>query len=118
MKILDQEIDFSFADADCLEKYEKEYPKTAEKLDEMKTKATGDKDNSQIIRDFCKIIADFFDNVLGEGTSQKLFKGKANYKLCLQAFKALVEEKKAEDKEDNDFMEYMDQYSTENVKGN
>lgn len=116
MKILDQEIDFSFADADCLEKYETEYPKTVEKLDAIKTKS--DKLDSQVIREFCQIIAEFLDNVLGEGTSQKLFKGKSNYKLCLSAFKALVEEKRAEDREDNEFLEYMNQYSTDNVKGN
>ena len=116
MKILNQEIDFSFADADCLERYEKEYPETVKKLDELKT--TGIKVDSQIIREFCNIIAEFFDKVLGEGTAQKLFNGKSNYKLCLSAFKALVEEKKAEEQEDNDFLEYMEQYSTENVKGN
>ena len=42
--------------------------------------------NAEGIRETCGIVKDFFDEVFGEGTSEKLFKGKDNLLVCMDAF--------------------------------
>ena len=83
MKVLNVELNFDFADADDLERFEKEYPETEKRLQEIKW------DNakaSETIRSFCKVIFEFFDKLFGEGTAEKVFKG--TWKIIL-----LIEQK-------------------------
>ncbi len=90
MKIRDIEVNFNFLDADDIEKFEKEAKKVQE---ESNKKSTQEMTYSEAIREECKIIDNFFDNVLGEGTSQKIFKGKANLEEHIKAFEDIVKEK-------------------------
>lgn len=43
-------------------------------------------DNVDDIREMCGIVKDFFDEVFGGGTAEKLFKGKNNLAICMDAF--------------------------------
>lgn len=113
MKILGIEVDFDFADADCLEKFEEQYPKTQKELEEIKYE---DDKASKTIRNFCNVIFKFFNEIFGEGTSEKLFKGKSNYQLCLKAFKEIADEKDKQDKAVEDEMDYLSNYSADRVK--
>ena len=91
MKILDKEIDFDFFDAEQMERYEKESEiaqKELNSIDINKMKM------SEIINKTCSIIENCFDNVFGEGVSNKIFEGKKNFRLCVKAFKDLVKAKK------------------------
>ena len=93
IKVRGIEIEFDVTDADMLEKYEKG-------LEAVKQKATlspleGEK-FSESIRRACQIVFDFFDLLCGEGTAQKIFKGKCSFNECLDAFEELVAQVQAE----------------------
>ena len=103
MKILDEEIEFDFLDGDDLEKLENAVAKTQKFIDNLDTKNTS---TSKLIKDTCIAINKCFDNSFGEGTSERIFKGKYNIKICLRAFKELIEEK---NKQENSFSEEMEE---------
>lgn len=113
MKILGIELDFDFADADDLEKYEKAFPTTVKELENVKW---NEENASSSVRKFCDAIFKFFDEIFGDGTSQKMFNGKKNYQKCLNAFKEIVDIKNAQDKEINTSLEYLEKYSPDRVK--
>lgn len=81
------ELDFDIMDADTAEKYE----------DALKI-ATSIQNNVQgmnpgeSIRYQCNCIFDIFNTLFGPGTDKKLFGDKANLRICLEAFEALVTE--------------------------
>lgn len=113
IKIFDTEIDFDFADADCIEKIEEQYPITQKELNEIDFNT---EKKSESIRAFCRAIFNFFDKVFGEGTSEKVFKGKYNYQKCLQSFKYVIDEKNKQDNEIDEEIKYLDQYSPDRIK--
>lgn len=74
-----------FTDADTLERIDKECEevyKRAEILRKEKEKLS----LAEGIRQECKIVKDFFDNVFGEGTSKKIFGDKNSLTECLNAY--------------------------------
>lgn len=91
MKILDKEIDFDIELAENVEKLQKADKQYSEKI----------KDSNSIIEQ-CNIYKEFFDNTIGEGTSQLLFEGKNNYMKIIKAYNELIDniEQKL-----NDFLE-------------
>ncbi|MBD5504593.1 MAG: AP endonuclease [Lachnospiraceae bacterium] len=84
MNILGVELEFDFFDADQLEAYERENQKVADDIKEP-TQYEG-KSNADCLRIQCRIVDNFFDNLFGAGTSQKLFNGKANLRDHMEAF--------------------------------
>ena len=90
MKLKDIEVDFDFLDADDVERFEKEAKRVKEAC-EMKNKE--EMSYSEVIREECNIIDTFFDNVFGEGTSEKLFNGKKNLNEHIKAFEDIVNKK-------------------------
>lgn len=116
MKILDEEIEFDFLDAEDVERLEKAIDNTKKELEKIDDR----KSLSQLIRETCEIINKCFDDLFGNGISNKLFKGKYNMKLCLQAFRELVEEKERQEKEfDNEidsFSKYLPNRKTRRKK--
>lgn len=90
MKLKDIEVDFSFTDADDLERFENEAKKVKEKAESYNKK---EMNISDAIRAECKIIEEFFDGVFGEKTSEKLFKGKKDLKEHMDIFTDIVNEK-------------------------
>ena len=104
MKIRNIEVEFDFLDADDMEKFEDEARKVIEKCNlKEKEKLT----YAQMIREECKVINEFFDNVFGEGTSKKLFGNKDNLREHTDAFKEIVDEK---EKQQNSFVSSLDRY--------
>lgn len=65
-------FEFDLTDADDCERYEN----ALEKLRKAENNVKKDGRESEFIRAFCKMLADFFDAVLGEGASAKIFEGK------------------------------------------
>ena len=115
MKILDKEIEFDFFDAEQMEKWDKyseEVKNAISKIDFKNAK------QSEFIRKFCTVIENCFDNIFGEGTSKEIFKGKQNFRLCVLAYKDLVNARKQQDKEiveeikglENELKEINDEY--------
>lgn len=90
MKLKDIEVDFDFLDADDVERFEKEAKRVKEAC-EMKNKE--EMSYSEVIREECNIIDTFFDNVFGEGISEKLFNGKKNLNEHIKAFEDIVNKK-------------------------
>src|SRR5699024_5750846 len=92
MKINGVELEVNFLDADFMEKIENCCRKVSKRAEKGKTELKN-LTLSQQIKAECQIIKDFFDEVFGEGTSEKVFKGKNDLKLCLSAFQYLNEAK-------------------------
>ena len=84
LKICGQELELDLFDADMMEVYEKSLDKVVERSKESKKHT--ELSNAEGIRETCGIVKDFFDEVFGEGTSEKLFKGKDNLLVCMDAF--------------------------------
>lgn len=105
------ELDIDFTDADILEKIEKGSKEIYQKAEELK----GNKDLSPAegIRQECKILKDFLDYVLGDGTSEKLFKGKDSLKQCLQAYEDIIN---ASTTQYDEFQARVSKYSPDRLK--
>lgn len=105
------ELDIDFTDADFIEKIEngsKEVYQKAEELKQLKQLSL-----AEGIRQECKILKDFLDYVLGDGTSEKLFKGKDSLKQCLQAFEDIINAKQTAM---SDFQAKVSKYSPDRLK--
>lgn len=105
------EFEIDFTDADILEKIENGCKEIYQKAEELK----GNKDLSPAegIRQECKILKDFLDYVLGDGTSEKLFKGKDSLQQCLQAYEDII---KARTTQYNEFQARVSKYSPDRLK--
>lgn len=114
MKILDKEIDFDFFDAKQMEKYEKEAVIAQE---ELKSIDINKMKQSEFINKVCEIIENCFEKVFGEGTVEKIFEGKRNFRLCIKAFSDLVKAKKEQiseiDKEAKEFQKELQEINSE-----
>ncbi len=90
MKLKDIEVDFSFTDADCIERLENAAKKVMEqsKIDNKKEMSL-----SEAIKEECKIIDEFFDEVFGEGISEKIFKGKKDLQEHMELFTDIMNAK-------------------------
>lgn len=53
---------------------------------------------------FCKIIYDFFDELLGQGSAIQILGEKPNFKRSLEAMYGVLEEKQKSDKEISDIL--------------
>jgi hypothetical protein len=95
MKIRNIEVEFDFLDADDMEKFEEEAKKVVKQCEEKEKQQMS---YSQMIREQCKIINDFFNNVFGDGMSEKLFGNKDNLKEHISAFEEIVKEKENQQK--------------------
>ena len=89
-KILDEEFELDFLDADVMERIEAIVDETQKKnLAQNYNGMT----QSQAIRTQCGIIFDCLDQILGEGASNRIFKGRTNLKQTLLAFESLMNAK-------------------------
>lgn len=90
MKIKGIEVDFNFLDADDIERFEKEAENVKR---ECKEKGKQKMSLAEAIREECKVIKNFFDNVFGVGISQKLFGNKNNLEEHIKVFEEVIKEK-------------------------
>lgn len=90
MRIKDIEVNFSFTDADDIERFENEARKVEEKAKNYEKKEIS---VSEAIREECNVIEEFFDNVFEKGISQKLFKGKKDIAEHINLFQDIVNAK-------------------------
>lgn len=90
MKLKDIEVDFSFTDADCIERLENAAKKVKEKS-ELKSKK--EMSLSEAIREECNTIEDFFDETFGKGIAEKVFKGKKDLQEHMDLFTDIMNAK-------------------------
>lgn len=86
MVINGKNIDIDILEADTAERYAAalEYVHTA--AEEFKNEGS----IGEIIRSQCAVIYKFFDMILGDGESEKLFDGKKSLAVCLDAYEDFV----------------------------
>lgn len=87
MNILGVELEYDFFDADEIDKYESANQTVKDRIQEP-TQYEG-KRTGEAFRIQCRIVNDFFDELFGKGTADKVFHGKNNIKEHMEAF-ALV----------------------------
>lgn len=90
MRIGNIDVDFSFTDADDIEKFGRALIVVKEKSAEYEKKQVK---MSEALRAECNIIDEFFDTVFGEGISQKLFEGKKDLQKHMELFKDITNAK-------------------------
>lgn len=100
MKIKDIEVNFSFTDADDVERFENEAKKVKEKAEAREKKEIS---IAEAIREECNIIEEFFDNVFGKGIASKIFKGKKDLEEHIKVFGDVVKAKVEQQKDIVDF---------------
>lgn len=84
------EFDIDFTDADILETIDRESQVVLEKSKELENKKE-QLSPAEGIRQECKIVKEFLDNVLGEGASKLIFGEKDSLTLCLDTYDKLIE---------------------------
>lgn len=105
MKIKNVEVNFDFLDADDMERFENEARRVKSECEKQQTQSML---YSEVIRRECTIIDSFFNNVFGEGTSQKIFNGKMNLMEHINVFQDIVNEKiRAQEDMKNTLNRYM-----------
>lgn len=90
MKLKDINVEFSFTDAECLEKLEKAAKNVKAKAEEAMKEALSLSDS---IRKECKILNEFFDEAFGQGISEKIFKGKNDLQEHMELFTDIMNAK-------------------------
>lgn len=109
MTINGYEIDIDFTDADVIERIENGKKILYNGAEDLKQKKDDENFNfAEGIRQECKMIKEFFDYVFGEGTSEKIFKGKNSLNLCLKAYEDIVD---ASEKQIDELNKKIDAYS-------
>ncbi len=106
------EFDIDFTDADLIEKIDiksKEVEEKAKELEKNKENITP----AEGIRQECKIVKEFLDYVLGDGTSKKIFGEKDSLRDCLQAFEDIINER---NRQLENFKEVVNKYSPDRLK--
>lgn len=90
MRIKDIEVNFSFTDADDIERFENEAKKVEEKAKNYEKKEMS---TSEAIREECNVIEEFFDNVFEKGISERLFNGKKDIVEHINLFQDIINAK-------------------------
>lgn len=93
----DVELEVDMEDADFQEKYENAFEKMG--VTEKELQKIGSM--SQITRNYCRMFYQLFDDIFGEGTGEKLFKGKYNARQVDEAYLSFIDHCKREVDEAN-----------------
>lgn len=109
MTINGVEFDIDFTDADFVERYENKINDVNKDIEELRNKTISPAEG---IRQECKIIKEFLDYVIGEGTSEKIFGDKDSLKLCVKAFEDIINEV---DRQREEMQETIKKYSPERI---
>lgn len=82
------DLEMDIYDVDFYEKFESEVRNVNHKVNESPSKRG--ETAAQQLRRQCKAVKEFFDDVFGMGTSEKLFHGKNNIKDCTVAYQTVI----------------------------
>ncbi|WP_018592625.1 DUF6673 family protein [Terrisporobacter glycolicus] len=80
------ELDFDVYDVDTSEKYEDALKEVIQGNESLEDNAS----TSQIIREQCKLVFKFFNDIFGEGTDKDVFGDKVNLRICLDALEQVI----------------------------
>ena len=111
MTINGVKFEIDFTDADTLDLIDNESKKVYEKAEKLRIEEN--LSPAEGIRQECKIVKDFFDNVFGEGTSEEIFKGKDSLTQCLDAYEDLMN---AYQEQYKSYYDRINQYSPDRLQ--
>lgn len=93
-KIFNAEFEADMLDYDYMLKVEDELENVEKKIGEIKEKAIVDgMRQSVLVKESTGVICNFFDEVFGDGASQKIFGDRINYGKALEAFGEFILQK-------------------------
>lgn len=84
----DVELEIDVDDADFMERFEKSFEALEKKENALKKSGL----QSSILKDYCQMFYDLFDNIFGCGTAEKLFNGKKNARICEDCYESFIDE--------------------------
>lgn len=84
----DVELEIDMEDYDFLQKYEKAFDALGVKEEELQKIGA----QSGIVKEYCDMFYQLFDDIYGAGTGDKLFNGKRNVRLCEECYMAFIAE--------------------------
>ncbi len=85
------ELEVDLQDADFAERYEKAFQKMGEAEKDLQKIGS----NSEMIRGYCRMFNNLFDDIYGSGTSEKLFGGRMNSGHCDEAYTLFLDAARA-----------------------
>lgn len=80
------ELEVDFLDVEVMERYEQALEEIQNHERDIKGKKM-----SEVIRQQCQSVFDFFDNVFGEGTAEDVFSTGMNFLECFKALEAVIQ---------------------------
>ena len=101
-------LEVDLQDADFAESYEKAFARMEESEKELQKVGV----NSEMIRGYCNLFYQLFDDIYGDGTGEKLFAGKKNARMCDEAYRNFIAaaQKDADDAR-NQRMSFMSRFT-------
>ena len=93
----DVELEVNMGDVDFVEKYEKAFTKMEKTEDDLKKVGL----NSEFIKGYYNMFLTLFDDLFGEGTAEKLFKGKRDINQVEDCYYSFIEVAKQDVAETN-----------------
>lgn len=92
-----QEFEVDLQDVDFAEKYERAF----NQLDESEKKMQKEGSLSGVLRGYCLLFHNLFDDIYGQGTAKKMFGDKVNAAICNEAYAAFMDAAKRSSLEAN-----------------
>ena len=84
----DVELEIDMEDYDFLQKYEKAF----EAMDKREKELQKVGANTEIVKEYCDMIRNLFDDIFGKETSDKLFGTKRNTRICEECYDSFLSE--------------------------
>lgn len=84
----DVELEVDMEDVEFLERYEAAFKKMEES--EKTLQKTGN--HSEIVKRYCQMFYELFDDLFGNGTGERLFCGKMNSRICEECYDSFLTE--------------------------
>ena len=101
-------LEVDLQDADFAASYEKAFARLEESEKEMQKVGM----NSEMIRGYCNLFYQLFDDIYGDGTGEKLFAEKKNARMCDEAYRNfLAAAKKDADDARNQRMSFISRFT-------
>ena len=82
------ELEVDMEDVEFLERYEAAFEKMGET--EKTLQKTGN--HSEIVKGYCRMFYELFDDLFGDGTGEQLFCGKMNSRICEECYDSFLTE--------------------------
>lgn len=100
-------LPFDFDDMDTMERYKK----ALVQMNKDAKTVIVEGDRAEIIKSHYDIFSKVYDTIFGEGTSDKIFKGKVNLRQCFETYDNFVEfVKQCRNRSDNAYSQRMQKY--------